>query len=63
MANSEYGQRIDRVIDYFRRNLDRPVKLAELADIACFSEFHFHRIFSAVSGEIVNNFARACAST
>ena len=55
-ANSEYAQRIDRVIDYLRRNLDRPVKLAELADIACFSEFHFHRIFRAVSGETLNNF-------
>jgi transcriptional regulator GlxA family with amidase domain len=30
-ANSEYAQRIDRVIDYLRGNLDRPVKLAELA--------------------------------
>jgi len=55
-ANSEYAQRIDRVIDYLRRNLDRPVKLAELADVACFSEFHFHRVFRAVSGETLNNF-------
>lgn len=55
-ANSEYAQRIDRVIDYLRGNLDRPVKLAELADVACFSEFHFHRIFSAVSGETLNSF-------
>jgi AraC family transcriptional regulator len=55
-ANSEYAQRIDRVIDYLRGNLDRPVKLAELANVACFSEFHFHRIFRAVSGETLNNF-------
>lgn len=55
-ANSEYAQRIDRVIDYLRANLHRPVKLAELADVACFSEFHFHRIFSAVAGETLNNF-------
>jgi AraC family transcriptional regulator len=54
-ANSEYTQRIDRVIDYLRANLDRPVKLAELAGVACFSEFHFHRIFSSVSGETLNN--------
>ena len=52
----EYAQRIDRVIDYLRGNLDRPVKLAELADVACFSEFHFHRIFTAVSGETLNSF-------
>jgi AraC family transcriptional regulator len=53
---SEYGQRINRVIDYLRVNLDRQVKLEELAKVACFSEFHFHRIFSAVSGETLNNF-------
>jgi len=55
-TNSAYAQRIDRVIDYLRENLHRPVKLGELADVACFSEFHFHRIFGAVSGETLNNF-------
>lgn len=53
---TEYAHRIDRVIDYLRANLHRPVKLAELANVACFSEFHFHRIFTAVSGETLNNF-------
>src|SRR5882724_4899052 len=56
-ASSEYSRRIDRVIDYLRENLHRPVKLGELAHVACFSEFHFHRIFGAVSGETLNNFA------
>jgi AraC family transcriptional regulator len=55
-ANSKYAQRIDRVIDYLRANLHRPVKLGELASVACFSEFHFHRIFGAVSGETLNTF-------
>jgi AraC family transcriptional regulator len=55
-ANSEYAQRINRVIDYIRENLDRQVKLEELAKVACFSEFHFHRIFGAVSGETLNSF-------
>jgi AraC family transcriptional regulator len=55
-VNSEYSQRINRVIDYLHRNLDRQVKLEELAKVACFSEFHFHRIFSAVSGETLNGF-------
>jgi AraC family transcriptional regulator len=55
-ANREYAQRIDRVIDYLRENLDRPVKLRELAGVAGFSEFHFHRIFGAVSGETLNSF-------
>lgn len=55
-ANGEYVRRIDRVIDYLRGNLDRPVKLSEVAKVACFSEFHFHRIFGAVSGETLNDF-------
>jgi AraC family transcriptional regulator len=55
-ANSEYTQRINRVIDHLRANLDRPMKLEELAKVACFSEFHFHRIFRAVSGETLNSF-------
>jgi AraC family transcriptional regulator len=55
-ANGEYARRIDRVIDHLRANLDRPVRLGELARVACFSEFHFHRIFGAVTGETVNQF-------
>jgi AraC family transcriptional regulator len=55
-ANSEYAHRINRVIDYIRGNLDRQVKLEELARVACFSEFHFHRIFGAVSGETLSSF-------
>src|ERR1700678_2059860 len=55
-AKGAYAQRINRVIDYLRGNLDRQVKLEELAKVACFSEFHFHRIFGAISGETLNNF-------
>ena len=55
-ANGEYAQRIDRVIDHLRDNLDRPMKLAELAKVACFSAFHFHRIFGAITGETLYAF-------
>ncbi len=55
-ANGEYVQRIDRVIDHLRANLDRSMKLRELAKVACFSEFHFHRIFGAITGETLNAF-------
>ncbi len=55
-ANREYTRRIDRVIDYLRANLDRQVKLTELANVARFSKFHFHRIFGAVAGERLNQF-------
>jgi AraC family transcriptional regulator len=56
-ADPEYIVRIDRVIDHLRANLDRPVKLDELAGVAGFSSFHFHRLFGALTGETVNAFA------
>lgn len=55
-ANHEYTRRIDRVIDYLNDNLDKPLKLEDLAKVACFSEFHFHRVFHAMTGETLNDF-------
>lgn len=52
----EYTKRIDRVINYLSDHLDRPLKLEELAKVACFSEYHFHRVFRAVTGETLNDF-------
>ena len=56
LANAAYTERIDRVIDHIRGSMDRAIKLEELASVACFSEFHFHRIFRAVTGETLNSF-------
>jgi AraC family transcriptional regulator len=55
-GSHEYTTRIDRVIDYLSNHLDQPLKLEELAKVACFSEFHFHRIFRAMTGETLNDF-------
>jgi len=51
-----YQRRINQVIDYLNDNLDRSVPLEELASVAYFSAFHFHRIFVALMGETVNAF-------
>ena len=51
-----YRSRINKVIDYVNNNLDKSISLEELASVAFFSPFHFHRIFVAVTGETVNNF-------
>lgn len=50
-ARAEYAARVNRVIDYVERNLDRPLALTELAGVAHFSPFHFHRIFETLVGE------------
>ena len=49
----DYGGRLERVLAYLADNLDRELDLDRLADVACFSPFHFHRIFHALQGETV----------
>ena len=53
---SEYKARINRVLDYIERNLDGDLSLEHLAGIACFSPFHFHRVFRAIMGEPLGRF-------
>lgn len=48
-----YVRRLQRVADHIWAHLDAPLDLAELAQIACFSPFHFHRIYRAAMGETV----------
>jgi len=52
----EYISRINRVIDYIEKNIDKNLSLINLAKIANFSPFHFHRIFRAIAGEALNQF-------
>jgi AraC family transcriptional regulator len=52
----EYRSRINRVIDYIESHIDKDLTLKELADVARFSSFHFHRIFGAMVGETLNGF-------
>jgi AraC family transcriptional regulator len=55
-SNEIYRRRINKVMDYVNNNLDKSISLEELAAVAAFSPFHFHRIFVAVTGESVNYF-------
>ncbi|MBN1603092.1 MAG: AraC family transcriptional regulator [Chitinispirillaceae bacterium] len=48
---TEYLYRINHVVDYIEAHLDETLTLETLSHIACFSKFHFHRIFLAVTGE------------
>ena len=49
----DYSRRIERVIDHIGAHLDEPLDLERLAAVACFSPYHFHRIYRAVTGETV----------
>ncbi len=52
-TRQDYEERMLRVLIHLQRNLDRSVSLEELAEIAHFSPFHFHRIFQGMVGESV----------
>jgi AraC family transcriptional regulator len=52
----EYTARVNRVIDYIEANISQDLSLKELADVAHFSPYHFHRIFRAMVGETLNDF-------
>lgn len=48
--------RINNAILYIEKNLTEKLILNDIAKEAYFSPFHFHRVFSLVVGETVNNF-------
>lgn len=54
-TKQEYLKRINNVICYIEKNLDKDLNLNDLSQKAFFSSFHFHRIFSAIVGETLNS--------
>ena len=54
----DYQERILRVLLHIQNNLDASLALDELADVAHFSPFHFHRIFRGMIGESVKEHVR-----
>lgn len=56
LHKKEYLSRIHRAQDYIERNLGEELLLENIAREACFSPYHFHRVFSAVAGETLYQF-------
>lgn len=50
---ASYQDRIDRVAAHIRANLAGDLTLDALAEVAALSRFHFHRIYTAMTGETV----------
>jgi AraC family transcriptional regulator len=53
-----YVDRMHRVTEHIDRHLDQYLDLETLAEIAHFSPFHFHRLFSAWMGETLGAYLR-----
>ena len=57
-SQSEYEDRMHRVLGHIDAHLDEQLVLATLAEVAHFSPFHFHRLFSAWMGETLGDYLR-----
>ncbi len=55
-SRNEYVRRIHKVQDYIESNIDSSLSIEELADIAGFSKFHFHRIFKGIVDEPLSRY-------
>lgn len=54
----DYKERINRVIEFIGKNLDDELTLDQLSRIACFSKYHFHRLFTAYTSTSLNQYIK-----
>lgn len=55
-SRNEYVRRIHKVQDYIESNIDSSLSIEELADVAGFSKYHFHRIFKGIVDESLSRY-------
>lgn len=53
-----YHQQLNKVIEFIGKHLDEKLTLTQLSDIACFSKYHFHRLFTAYTGLSLQQYIR-----
>ncbi|KTC99782.1 AraC family transcriptional regulator [Legionella feeleii] len=53
-----YERQLNRVIEFIGKHLDEKLTLNQLSDIACFSKYHFHRLFTAYTGLSLQQYVR-----
>lgn len=54
----DYVKRIVRVLIYIEDHIDEEISMEELARVACYSPFHFHRIFHMVAQETAHQYVK-----
>jgi len=57
-TRGDYAERLERVITWLAEHLDETLDLRRLAEVACFSPYHFHRIYHAMQGETLADTVR-----
>ncbi|MFH6955314.1 GyrI-like domain-containing protein [Pseudoalteromonas sp. XMcav1-K] len=54
VTKNQYEHRLLNVIDYIYEHVDGELDVNALADVACMSNYHFHRIYREFAGETIN---------
>jgi AraC family transcriptional regulator len=57
-TRADYSKRVLRVLLHIQNHLSSPLPLTDLAGLASFSPFHFHRIFRGMVGESLKQHIR-----
>ena len=52
-TNQNHLERLDRVTAFLHANLETDIRIEDLSEVACLSSYHWHRIFTAITGETV----------
>ncbi len=53
MSKKIHSERMNKVIQFIEHNLDSEIDCNKLAEMACYSRYHFHRLFYSYVGEAV----------
>lgn len=53
---SDYKSRLNRVFEFIDENLNSKLSLKEVAEVAYFSPYHFHRVFKYIVQETLNEY-------
>jgi len=53
-----YQHQLSKVIEFIGKHLDEELTLTQLSHIACFSKYHFHRLFTAYTGLSLQQYIR-----
>lgn len=54
----DYIACISRTLDFIEENLQETITLESLAEVACFSPYHYHRVFQTLVGDSVMEYVR-----
>ena len=55
-VQSTYISSVNKALQFIDENLDTNLSLETISKVACFSPFHFHRIFKAITNETLNSY-------